>query len=262
MESITSTSQLGGRHLDTEPKYSKYREIRISTLDELLSHVECYSDLEFFRGQSKSEWDLRPKLSRLYDDLPVPDSWDRIEWNILQDFKRYATPHYRREPRGDFQWMVLGQHYGLPTRLLDWTSNPLKAAFFAVNESIGEEDGALYALEPTTIDTDADDYESLDKFDVLTPILPKMIDERVVAQEACFTAFPLPPERQQFKPLEDGIAFYGDYWLLLKIIIPGDRKLEILKGLNRLGASSRVLFPDLSGLCEFLKWHHRYAEFG
>src|SRR5262249_39550766 len=46
-----------------------------------------------------------------------------------------------------FGWLFLAQHYGLPTRLLDWSENPLVAAYFAVTD-IPDDDGCIWALWP------------------------------------------------------------------------------------------------------------------
>ena len=57
-----------------------------------------------------------------------------------------SNTFFNFSPRNDWEWLALAQHYGLPTRLLDWSRNPLVAAFFAVKEE-SETDSAIYILE-------------------------------------------------------------------------------------------------------------------
>ncbi|MGH7468207.1 MAG: FRG domain-containing protein [Longimicrobiales bacterium] len=74
-------------------------------------------------------WPLWPSLCRI---APVADTIRAAEQALITEFKRYALPYLKRAPRNDWQWLALAQHYGIPTRLLDWSSNPLAALFFAV----------------------------------------------------------------------------------------------------------------------------------
>lgn len=235
-------------------EYNRYKEVRVSCVMDILNVVSQYPDLRFFRGQSDVKWRLVPKISRMFTRSRIPDTWDRVEAFIMGEFKQYAVPHIKREPKNDFEWMVLGQHYGLPTRLLDWTSNPLKGAFFAVNELAGKRNGALFAFAPTSWLPDLDDNESIEVFKDLMPIFPKMIDNRIIAQEACFTAFQRPPDYKPFKPLDNRKAYHGAYFILVKMIIPADKKPVLLRELDRLGVNNRSLFPDMSGLANHIAW--------
>ncbi len=55
---------------------------------------------------------------------------------MLNEFKQCAQDYLSIKPKNDFEWMFLAQHYGIPTKLLDWTTDPLVALFFAVDEDI------------------------------------------------------------------------------------------------------------------------------
>lgn len=55
---------------------------------------------------------------------------------MLDDFKRKAVNFIKCEPKNDFEWLFIMRHYGVPTRLLDWSTNALVALYFALNKEI------------------------------------------------------------------------------------------------------------------------------
>jgi hypothetical protein len=103
----------------------------------------------WFRGQADADWELKPSLGRLiehgglYDPTIEPTDLFQTESVLLQRFKRDGYPFVQRMLT-DWEAITLGQHHQLPTRLLDWTSNPLVALFFAV-ETHWDRDGAVFA---------------------------------------------------------------------------------------------------------------------
>ena len=121
----------------------------LNIIKDIQSQQDKCIDLLWFRGQECSSYRLIP--SGLRDKEDVIDSRGNIIKNgykgsssgyeslihdlkgMLDEFKQRAIPYLDNYPKSDFEWMFLAQHYGLPTRLLDWTINPLVAMFFAIN---------------------------------------------------------------------------------------------------------------------------------
>ncbi|WP_345781712.1 FRG domain-containing protein [Synoicihabitans lomoniglobus] len=85
------------------------------TLAEFLAHAE--QPLSFlYRGVSRPEYDLIPGVAREWKEGALPLT--SIEKTMFADFKRRAIAHLRSEPKNEWEWLMLAQHHGMPTRLL------------------------------------------------------------------------------------------------------------------------------------------------
>jgi hypothetical protein len=105
------------------------QETKISSVDELFSFLNGIKDKFYFRGYRDYSWHMRPGLGRDNDRL-IQD-----EILIIQEFATQpALEKLDVKVRNLHELLELGQHYGLPTRLLDWTTNPFVALYFALGE--------------------------------------------------------------------------------------------------------------------------------
>lgn len=122
----------------------KHPEVAIHNISDLISKLEAHRSTDtkvWFRGHADREWILAPSISRGRCN-PIQD-----EFKFYKQFKQDAARVINELPSDEWGWMFLMQHYGVPTRLLDFSENPLIALYFAVNEC-QDKDGALYILEP------------------------------------------------------------------------------------------------------------------
>src|SRR6266550_7521373 len=111
-----------------------------------LDDIQLYREGELclFRGQSCNK-PLLAKIARR--DRTVDTS--KIEREMLAELRRRGTLFIGREIADDWDLMVYAQHFGMATRLLDWTSNPLAALWFAAKDLNKQKSGFVYFYAPT-----------------------------------------------------------------------------------------------------------------
>ena len=101
----------------------------------------------WYRGLGSRRLSLVPTLYR--DNIPVTD-----EIHLVNKFKHNAHEFLDDRPQGEWEWMLLARHYGLPSRLLDWTESPLIGLFFAADgytRDYSDTDGCLWCLSPSDL---------------------------------------------------------------------------------------------------------------
>jgi FRG domain-containing protein len=225
-----------------------------------------------FRGLARANHVLTSSLVRLAEGHA---NVRRLEMALLRNFRKYA---HGEAPRVDsiWHWLALGQHRGLPTRMLDWTYSPLVALHFATEDPADfNVDGVVWCvnfveankqlpqrlrklLDREGCDTFTvemlSEIGSLPDFDGLSadPFVafmePPAIDRRIVNQFALFSLMSDPAAK-----LQDWLRGHPD--LCRQVRIPASLKWEIRDKLDQANVNERVLFPDLDGLS---RWLARY----
>jgi len=202
----------------------------------------------FYRGvQNFREHKLIPSVARKWSGNL--DSLQDIEKSILDKFKMRAPAQLGFRPSNDWEWLMLGQHHGLPTRLLDWTMNPLVALYFAcAGDNYISADGAVYrlsGLEQLNSEYFSNpDFSNPFRVERDYYIYPPHISPRITAQSSAFTV-----SKNPIKPLEIP-SIDRDRGPNDTIMIKADTKGKILKQLIDLGIGPATLFPDIDGLCK------------
>lgn len=211
---------------------------------------DLLAELVVFRGQAK-KGNLIPSIAR---PNPKVDTSEH-EKQVLEQLQLLGASYLNGLEHKPLDLLVLAQHFGLKTRLLDWTSNPLAALWFACSDREAG-DAYVYALI-------ADDFQdkgvySKDPFTTaLTRVFqPRLNNPRIIAQHGWFTLHRYSKKRSTFVAIEQNLEAKTK---LTEIRIPAGRRDEILGSLERHGISRRTLFPDLEGLCNHLNWKHKLA---
>ena len=215
------------------------KEISIHSFSELHELIEQYdARTVIYRGMKSVRYPLIPKIGRL---VP-PDSVKSREWNekeILRLFKEQSLPYVDFMPTNDWDWLALGQQYGLPTRLLDWTGNPLVACYFAV-EQPGDDDSVIYAYRNKSY-IDVEEHQNPFKYREVGKFIPRHLTRRITTQGGLFTIHPDPYEPFESEDMQ-------------KIVIPNAIRGTLKKTLNKYGVDRFSLFPSLDSLAAHIEW--------
>lgn len=256
------------------------KEIKVKSWNELQNELyrdSWNNDLGRFRsrfayrGLSDAGFRLETTLMRLGGNFAD------LEHHLLRNFRKYA---HRNVTGGDsiWHWLSLAQHFGLPTRLLDWTYSPFCAMHFATSDlDKFDTDGVIWAVNYVsahkmlpgnlrlqlereganvfTVEMLSESVRSLNALRELSDeefllfFEPPSIDDRIVNQFAFFSMMSDP----------EAVA---DDWIAAreatarKLIIPARLKWEIRDKLDQANVTERVFFPGLDGLSSWLKRHY------
>ncbi|MFZ1939836.1 MAG: FRG domain-containing protein [Terracidiphilus sp.] len=235
------------------------KTIELSNWEEILEHIQSstFDDSSYiFRGVTDASHKLRPKIGR---DLECRFHYTKSrEKDLYERFRQYSALFGAGRTHDQWEDIAIAQHHGLPTRLLDWTFNPLVAAWFALegrcppvldrkhHSSMPEPEhsAAIYARRlpeqvnietfPSPLDVDGD-----------FSFLPPHATSRIAVQSGVFTV--------HGKPNKD---WNDDETTVLILSLNREKSLNATRRLLRFGIHRYALFPDLDGLSSFLRFRY------
>ena len=242
----------------------KFRIEKASTLSNFLeiiskiitewSSSETGEVRPWYRGQKRADWSLLPGEYR-YQDINFDE--------LRSEFMLKSRPLLDHVPVNDWEWYFLMQHYGLPTRLLDWTVGALIALHFALCQNTGDYDAAVWILDPwelnrwnygvpeliLTPDKQAQSY-------LYPPYVTKKLSPKPIAVIPPYNSSRITVQRGAFT-VHGGISKGIEAQFstrLVQIVIPKKSCIQTRRDLRNAGISEFTVFPDLDGLSRDIRF--------
>lgn len=252
-----------------------------------------------YRGMENKEYDLRPSIFReTQNDRVINKRYTEYssELNILRQFIQEASVFLKEPIVNNYgKWAEIAQHYGAPTRFLDWTSNPLVALYFAC-DSNSSADAVVwlchvenfYKVESNknsdlvpnnrsnmeiindliTHDGQKENKTILPQYPVM--YLPYYRDARMTAQCSYFMVWgtnhnsleEMITEENYMKcskcPKGMSYTVYSEEKCVFKVYINHSDKQNIMRELDMMGINTKTLFPGLDGIGKYIERRYRF----
>lgn len=236
----------------------------------------------WFRGIGSTSHKLIPSLYRHPTKTSIEDLIE-LESELLTRFRHRSIPYQNRPLDDQWELLFMMQHFGVPTRLLDWSENPFVALYFAITSAEDKmvggafaEDAAIWMLNTelwnskvispywkgrvvAIPDNPLEGYipgTDLRKLAELPVAMAGLHNSpRIVAQRGAFTIF-----GHKNAPMED---LYSDHGFadnsLIRVVLPKDTLAELRASLFGIGYADSMIYPDLAGLAKEMKRHFGFG---
>ncbi|MEZ2409628.1 FRG domain-containing protein [Bosea sp. RCC_152_1] len=252
-------------------KITEKRPDSISAILDCIEEFQNSRSISWYRGVGDSSYSLVPGLARL-SPLPSAEQLNKIEKGIANSFAQKSPPFVSMDFASEWKTLFFMQHYGIPTRLLDWSESPFVGLYFALTSVRRDKrgkpqaDAALWLCDPVAWNRTALSHisfaggvldEHCEEIKAYSPsaeidqraTMPIMIygthnSPRIVAQRGVFALFGKGTEGME-KLYVDGKFSDGSFQ---KLIIDKNSVDGILSSLYRKGIAESTIYPDVFGL--------------
>lgn len=230
----------------------------------------------FYRGMPDASFDLSTSLMR-----NCKEKADVLEAPLLENFIKYVSIEDPTIDESIWKAMIIGQHHGLPTRLLDWSHSTLAALHFANTEGnlddLDKRDCVVWRIDARELNEKLPDKyrkalnekrtfifsvkrlaevtNSIEEYDrdmgatSLVTIEPPSIDQRIVNQYSFFTVQP--------SGIKDFAAYLDENTEnTVKYIISKDLRWYLRDVLDQLNMNERMIYPGMDGIAKWLARHY------
>lgn len=234
-----------------------------------------YRSAYMYRGMPDASYHLQTSLDR-----NCREKASLLEKHLLNNFTKYASIEDPTIKDSVWKAMIIGQHHGLPTRLLDWTHSTIVALHFATSEGnlsdldkrdcavwridvrelnqrlperykqvLDENSTFIFSIDALTQITDSiDEYDKEMMSNSFVVVEPPSIDQRIVNQYSFFSIMPL--------ALESLDEFLANTENTIKYVISKDLRWDLRDMLDQMNMNERLIYPGLDGIAKWLARHY------
>lgn len=207
-------------------------------------------DKMWFRGQGDAEWPLIASFDRIFGEL-ASGLRATVYDSMIETFRERTALRNDVSTLGDEELICIMQHYGAPTRVLDWSASPYAAAYFAfasasaLSRDEPESDCAVFILN-----ADPEVFKGFHTVKLISSVPHG--NPRALAQRGRFT-LNLSSEADLLAELGNlsRASNEADQWLITKVTLPRGVTSVALRDLELMGISSETLFPELEGVAKY-----------